>query len=252
MSTGPGNDPFSGSNTRNIISHIVSPKIVSDGSGGYTVKTDLINVDNLYYTGSLVGPSGALSGVAAGPTGPTGLTGNTGATGPTGGTGNTGATGPTGGTGNTGATGPTGGTGNTGATGPAGVISPIVGTGTADGTPGGIVSITFGGGLAGNVVQQNSVYLFSMTIEYVPGVGSIFGNDIVNITVNSNIIGVTAVAGSIIPFSSASMSGSALYQSVTGIISNTTSSAASLVGQLTNIRGGSTLTINNVLLIKLS
>ena len=48
MSTGPGNDPFSGSNTRNIINHIISPKIVSDGSGGYTVKTDLINVDTTY------------------------------------------------------------------------------------------------------------------------------------------------------------------------------------------------------------
>lgn len=51
MSTGPGNDPFSGSNTRNIINHIISPKIVNDGSGGYTVKTDLINVDDVYATG---------------------------------------------------------------------------------------------------------------------------------------------------------------------------------------------------------
>jgi len=48
MSTGPGNDPFSGSNTQNIILHLVSPKIVNDGSGGYTVKTDLINVDAAY------------------------------------------------------------------------------------------------------------------------------------------------------------------------------------------------------------
>ena len=48
MSTGPGNDPFSGSNTRNILNHIVSPKIVNDGSGGYTVKTDLINIDHIY------------------------------------------------------------------------------------------------------------------------------------------------------------------------------------------------------------
>lgn len=51
MSTGPGNDPFSGSNTQNIILHLVSPKIINDGSGGYTVKTDLINVDNVYATG---------------------------------------------------------------------------------------------------------------------------------------------------------------------------------------------------------
>jgi hypothetical protein len=48
MSTGPGNDPFSGSNTRNILQHVISPKIVNDGSGGYTVKTDLINIDNAY------------------------------------------------------------------------------------------------------------------------------------------------------------------------------------------------------------
>lgn len=48
MSTGPGNDPFSGTNTRNIIKHIISPKIVNDGSGGYTVKTDLINIDHVY------------------------------------------------------------------------------------------------------------------------------------------------------------------------------------------------------------
>jgi hypothetical protein len=48
MSTGPGNDPFSGSNTQNILVHLVSPKIVNDGSGGYTVKTDLINIDHIY------------------------------------------------------------------------------------------------------------------------------------------------------------------------------------------------------------
>ena len=56
-------------------------------------------------------------------TGPTGATGNTGATGPTGATGNTGATGPTGNTGVTGPTGPTGATGATGLTGPSAVIS---------------------------------------------------------------------------------------------------------------------------------
>lgn len=48
MSTGPGNDPFSGSNAQNILLHLVSPKIVNDGSGGYTVKTDLINIDHIY------------------------------------------------------------------------------------------------------------------------------------------------------------------------------------------------------------
>lgn len=46
--TTPGNDPFSGTNTRNILQHIISPKIVSDGSTGYAVKTDVINVDHIY------------------------------------------------------------------------------------------------------------------------------------------------------------------------------------------------------------
>lgn len=56
----PGNDPFSGTNTRNILQHIISPKVVSDGSSGYAVKTDLINVDNVYLTGNVIGPSGPL------------------------------------------------------------------------------------------------------------------------------------------------------------------------------------------------
>jgi hypothetical protein len=46
----PGNDPFSGTNTQNILQHLISPKIVSDGSSGYTVKADLINVDHIYST----------------------------------------------------------------------------------------------------------------------------------------------------------------------------------------------------------
>ena len=48
-----GNDPFSGTTTRDILQHIVSPKIVSDGSSGYTVKTDLINIDNAYLKNQL-------------------------------------------------------------------------------------------------------------------------------------------------------------------------------------------------------
>jgi hypothetical protein len=48
-----GNDPFSGTNTRNILQHIISPKIVSDGSTGYAVKTDLINIDNAYLKNQL-------------------------------------------------------------------------------------------------------------------------------------------------------------------------------------------------------
>jgi len=51
--TSAGNDPFSSTNTRNILQHIISPKIVNDGSGGYNVKTDLINIDNAYVTNQL-------------------------------------------------------------------------------------------------------------------------------------------------------------------------------------------------------
>jgi hypothetical protein len=59
MST-PGNDPFSTTTTRNILQHIISPKIVSDGSGGYQVKTDLINIDHIYskLTGTVTITSG--------------------------------------------------------------------------------------------------------------------------------------------------------------------------------------------------
>ena len=155
MSTGPGNDPFSGSNTRNILAHLVSPKIVSDGSGGYTVKTDLINVDNVYYGGNLFGPSGTIPVGATGATGPQGasirvkgtvatsaslpgqpqplddayVTLDTGHLWVSSGSawtdigvflGGTGPTGPSGALGNTGATGPQGLVGNTGATGPQG------------------------------------------------------------------------------------------------------------------------------------
>lgn len=48
MSVTPGNDPFSGTTTRNILQHVLSPKIVNVGSGAYAVKTDLINVDHIY------------------------------------------------------------------------------------------------------------------------------------------------------------------------------------------------------------
>ena len=44
----PGNDPFLGTNTKNLLQHIISPKVVSNGSSGYAVKVDLINVDHIY------------------------------------------------------------------------------------------------------------------------------------------------------------------------------------------------------------
>jgi hypothetical protein len=43
-------DPFANTVTvKNILNHIISPKIVKDGSGGYTTKTDLVNIDNLIF-----------------------------------------------------------------------------------------------------------------------------------------------------------------------------------------------------------
>jgi len=42
-------DPFANTTTvKNILNHIISPKIVKDGSG-YTTKTDLVNIDNLIF-----------------------------------------------------------------------------------------------------------------------------------------------------------------------------------------------------------
>ena len=79
-----GNDPFSGTNTRNLLEHVFSPKIVQGVTGpsvgGYDVRLDLINIDNIYTTGTIYGPSGPISGGA----GTTGYTGPTGPTGPTG------------------------------------------------------------------------------------------------------------------------------------------------------------------------
>jgi hypothetical protein len=154
MATG-GNDPFFGSNVRNILEHVLSPKIVSDGGNGYTVKLDLINVDNIYASGSIFGAGGNIgnggggtgptgpSGARGGPAGPTGFTGYTGATGKTGFTGYTGYTGPTGVTGPVGGTGPTGYTGFTGYTGPTGVTGP-----TGRGIP--------NGGVTGQILTKNS------------------------------------------------------------------------------------------------
>jgi len=43
-------DPFANTTTvKNILNHIISPKIVKDGSAGYTTKTDLVNIDNLIF-----------------------------------------------------------------------------------------------------------------------------------------------------------------------------------------------------------
>lgn len=41
-------DPFANTTTvKNILQHVLSPKIVSNGSGGYVTKTDLVNIDTV-------------------------------------------------------------------------------------------------------------------------------------------------------------------------------------------------------------
>jgi hypothetical protein len=55
-------DPFANTTTvKNILNHIISPKIVKDGSAGYTTKTDLVNIDNLIFAsrGTTAGSEGA-------------------------------------------------------------------------------------------------------------------------------------------------------------------------------------------------
>lgn len=148
MATG-GNDPFSGSNVRNVLQHVLSPKIVSDGSGGFAVKLDLINVDNIYASGNIYGAGGNIGGGGSGITGPTGPSGGPkGPTGPTGpfgvgptGPGLTGPAGTPGATGYRGATGPTGpfGVGPTGPglTGPQGAVGPMGPTGIGPTGPAG-------------------------------------------------------------------------------------------------------------------
>ena len=45
--------------------NIISPKIVSSGSG-YVAKTDIVNVDNITFTGTLSGPMGPITGGGTG------------------------------------------------------------------------------------------------------------------------------------------------------------------------------------------
>ena len=41
-------DPFANTTTvKNILQHILSPKIVNDGAGGFVTKTDLVNIDTV-------------------------------------------------------------------------------------------------------------------------------------------------------------------------------------------------------------
>jgi len=73
-------DPFANTTTvKNILNHIISPKIVKDGSG-YTTKTDLVNIDNLIFAsrgssaGSVPIPLTAQCGVVDVPRTATGVT----------------------------------------------------------------------------------------------------------------------------------------------------------------------------------
>lgn len=99
--SGGGNDPFSNTTNRNVLQHLISPKVVNGSGGGYVVKTDLINVDNIYLTGGIYGPTGAVYSAtgASGPSGPSGANGLNGSTGPSGPSGANGVNGVTGATG---------------------------------------------------------------------------------------------------------------------------------------------------------
>jgi hypothetical protein len=113
-------DPFYNTDRRDILEHILPPKIVQGATGTYNVKLDLINIDNVNISGAYYINGIPIPGGGAGTTGVTGVTGATGATGHTGHTGHTGPAGHTGHTGHTGATGDTGPAGETGATGATG------------------------------------------------------------------------------------------------------------------------------------
>ena len=50
--------------TQNILENILSPKIINDGSGGYKVKTDILNVDMIQHSTSQCGQATLSSGNA--------------------------------------------------------------------------------------------------------------------------------------------------------------------------------------------
>jgi hypothetical protein len=169
----PGNDPFSGSNTRNLLQHVFSPKIVQGVTGasigGYDVRVDLINIDNIYTTGTIYGPNGAITGGG----GASGTTGPTGRTGPTGATGRTGPTGP-GYTGSTGPTGPNGiGVGITGLTGTVGVLSNAI--------PVGYIPFPLSSSLI-----PGKAYLVSAALNITPTVDSLNTTDSINVIISAN------------------------------------------------------------------
>lgn len=53
-------DPFANTTTvKNILQHVISPKIVKDNAGGYVTKTDLVNVHNLVFSERATGKGDA-------------------------------------------------------------------------------------------------------------------------------------------------------------------------------------------------
>jgi hypothetical protein len=53
-------DPFSGTNTRNLLQHVFSPKITGTTNAGYNVKVDLVNIDKIATSGDITISAGNL------------------------------------------------------------------------------------------------------------------------------------------------------------------------------------------------
>ena len=57
-------DPYATTSTvKNILQHVISPKIVNNGSGGYVTKTDLVNIDNAVLSGNIASASTTTKGI---------------------------------------------------------------------------------------------------------------------------------------------------------------------------------------------
>ena len=55
-------DPFENTTTvKNILQHVISPKVVSDGISGYIVRTDLVHVHNLIFEKGTATENGTLA-----------------------------------------------------------------------------------------------------------------------------------------------------------------------------------------------
>jgi hypothetical protein len=51
-----GTDPFSGTNTRNLLQHVFVPKIVKNNDNtSYVVKLDMVNIEDLFVQGTVYG-----------------------------------------------------------------------------------------------------------------------------------------------------------------------------------------------------